>query len=300
MPVVVRTVLNLQRDTLAYWQGMSCLFNKWWYAEKDRVTLPFCFFHIAQYSEIAQAETSNQRVILYEPPGEEERAEKNNDPLRRGLMQVITDNIVLQPQEYKMNIIVPYLPFGNYIRHGIHIIDALNKTLDAFADPNEQGGGATVGYIREQLDSLLGASGYFGKATKAYNSLNGFIEQEISNVLNSDAMVNKASLDAMFRSGAILKLKTWMGFDYKYVVITNKTAEKRAGEDDVWRVELTVKEMPVLSLSPVVGNVKAVSRPWVLNGVNRLGDLMFNTPRVSLDIPALAGEEGEDGTDADA
>jgi hypothetical protein len=62
--VLVRTVLNIERDVMQYWQGMTCLFNKWWFPEPDRKTLPFCTFHITNYSETQSATKSTKRVIL--------------------------------------------------------------------------------------------------------------------------------------------------------------------------------------------------------------------------------------------
>jgi hypothetical protein len=112
--IMVPTVLNISRDELAYWQNITYLYNRDWYIEQDRVTLPFCFFHIMKMSEDWQNETSKKRVILYEPASEKDSGEDASNPVRVGVMQTIVDNIVLQPKTYRIEAIVPFQPVGRY------------------------------------------------------------------------------------------------------------------------------------------------------------------------------------------
>lgn len=304
-PVLVRTVLSLSRDAIAYWQNMTCFFNRWWTPDPDRVTLPFCFFHTVKYGESHKIETSQKRVIMYEPPESLGNRDLNlRDPVRHGLMQTIVDNAVIQPKEYRLEVIVPFMPFGRYVRQGVALSSLLSESL-AFFGRDDSIAPSSIDYIQQQFSSVYGITGLATAAGRAMDDQDNIIEKEIGNLMNSDGMVNKNSLDAMFARGSIVQFKTWMGFDYKYVIIADKTAEKRSTEDDVWRVSLTLKDLPILSLTPARGVSNRVDRAWMINTINRYGEAV-GSPRVSAQMPyyrALAveteAEEGAgDGTDA--
>jgi len=109
-------------------------------------------------------------------------------------------------------------------------------------------------------------------------------------------MVNKNSLDAMTESGKILTLKTWEGGDYKYVVITDKTAEKRGNEDKVWRVSLTCEELPVLNITPVQDETAQVDKAWVQEAVQSLGPLSGLRDYGVAALEETSGEEAGEET----
>jgi hypothetical protein len=54
-------------DTFA---NLTCLYNRYWYPEPDRLTFPICFFKIKKFVETWTNETSKKRVILYTPTRE--------------------------------------------------------------------------------------------------------------------------------------------------------------------------------------------------------------------------------------
>lgn len=272
LPINVQTVLNIKQDSLNYWQNLTCFFNRWWYPEPDRITLPYCFFHIIKYTERDMLEIGEKRMILYEPP-EEGVAADEKSPVRSGLMQTIADNIVIRPKEYELEVIVPFMPFGRYVKQGIETAKLFTETLGVFG--GVQGGisADSVAYITDQLASVNGYNGYAQVANSAFTFQDDVITPESSGIISSDNQVNKNSLDAMFNQGVILEFKTWMGFDYKYVIITEKTAEKRPDEDDVWRVHLTLKEVPILTLAPKKGEVSSASKPWLTTAIDYYGNV---------------------------
>ena len=281
-PIVVPTVLNLSRDMLQYWKSVTCFFNKWWFPERDRVTLPFCFFNIVKYSETHKASVSEKRVILYEPPEVTDAAVAAiRDPVRPGLMQTIADNAVISPKEYKLEIVVPFLPFGNNIRQGV---DMMRTVTDIFINGEQGISGDSAAYI---LAQMADASTFTERARMALANQSAVFGSEHSHPLDAESMVNKNSLDAMFERGNIIQFKTWMGFDYKYVIILDKTVEKRGTEDNVWRGSITLREMPVLSLAPVVGDVKPINRTWAVGTTDASGRLALGQERVSRTVPAF-------------
>jgi hypothetical protein len=130
--VIVPTMLQMAADALNYWTSLTCLYDRYWSAEQDRVTLPVCMFHVKKITPTFSTEVSRKRVILYEP-AEDGRtaAEKMADPLRAGVMQTIVDNAVKNPRTYNMEIIVPFQPIGRYVGEGVKTISDM---VVAFSD----------------------------------------------------------------------------------------------------------------------------------------------------------------------
>jgi hypothetical protein len=288
-PILVRTVVDgISKDAISYWQNMTCFFNQWWYPQPERITFPFCFFHITKYSESHSLETSKKRIIMYDPP-EERGAQQTTrqDPVRRGLMQTMVDNTVIQPKTYNIEAIVPFLPFGRYVNQGVFVGSVFNALA------GQMGAAGISQSDIDYLERQLNTTGMLQRIKPAQRDQKFILEQETQTMTNSDAMVNKNSLDQMFETGAIVQFKTWMGFDYKYVIIRDKTIEKRAGEDDVWRVSMTLEEMPILSLTPIKGSTAKTDRTWTMGVVNRLGNTVGLGRFVTAGMPWFQNENEE-------
>ncbi len=285
--IVIPTLLSMQRDAISYWNNMTCFFDRWWAPSADIVTLPFCFFHVLKYSEIHNTEVSKKRVILYEPPNESSEETIETSILRHSAMQTVVDNIVVQPKSYKVELVVPFMPFSRYVNAGIQTVNMFKSTLNQWKQ--DAGDDLTQGSLdlaQEQFSSVFSTTRLMQNAV---NDQNGALMQEAGEAINGSAQVNKNSLDAMI--GKIITFKTWMGNDRKYCLITNKTAEKRGTEDDVWRVSIEMQEMPILSLTPVRGRVDTAKRGWMVKTVNTQGAI-FGYPRIAETIPAFTQQDG--------
>lgn len=297
-PIMVQTVLNLARETLDYWQNLTCFFDRNWVPTYDKVTLPFCFFQILRYSEIQRAETSTKRVLMYEPPESESGDEEDAGvPLRRGAMQTIVDNVVLQPKEYRMEIVVPFMPFGRFVKQGLFSAQYIKQFFGMVTGESSGVSPAAIPFIEEQFEHVIA---FLTKGQTAFidQSIWSPLAEEEEGVVSLNNMVNKNSLDAMFSRGGTIQFKTWMGFETKYVVITDCTAEKRGIEDDVWRMDMTVRELPVLSLAPVRGKTNVKERLWAVNTINHLGALAMGNSEITSTMPFFAIEGDANDTNA--
>jgi hypothetical protein len=294
--VLVRTVLNIERDLMQYWQGTTCLFNKWWFPEPDRKTLPFCTFHITSYSETQSATKSTKRVILYEPPEEERGAAADiTDVFRPGVMQTIADNIVIQPKTYKMSVVVPFMPFGSFAKMGAAAVES-EQIMSLFSEVLDE---SSQLLVAQRMEPLLAQTRSVRGALEDSVLARQESESGLTELISPERMINKNSLDAMFESGKLLAFKTWMGTECKYVVIDEVSAEKRGLEDDVWRVSLSLSEMPVLSLTPLTGKISAVAdQGWTLAAINKAGAIA-GLPHLGSTIPYFEtlAEDAEGETD---
>jgi hypothetical protein len=272
--IVVPTVLNISRDELAYWEHITCLYNKDWYIEQERVTLPFCFFHITKMNKNWRNDLSQKRVILYEPPDETDSSEDMASPVREGAMQTITDNIVRQPKDYLVEAVVSFQPVGRYIRE-----KAGYKT----ADGQERAG--SWGRVINSLPALVGEmsqeeNDYFNSQFETVRkklemgvtardavakNMSGEEYDESTAGSAGASMVNVMSLEAMADNGSILILKSWDSYDYHYAAISELAVEKKPLEDDVVRATFRLQTMPILSIAPVEKEPVETNRAWVIS-----------------------------------
>jgi hypothetical protein len=254
--IVIPTVLQIASDALSYWTSMTCLYNKYWYAEQDVVTLPIAFFHVNKISEVHNSEVSKKRVILYEPAEKLVAADMSN-MLRESVVQTIVDNVVKQPKSYTLDILVPAQPISRYIVAG------LKEMQDIIVGMSEIfGGGDVNSTMKTALSAVFVALKAITVASDADKHLPD--TQGIS-------YVNKNSLSAMWESNKILTMKMWSGYDYKYVVITSLTIDKNPGEEDYFRGALQVQEIPVLCITPPPDMaLSSVKRAWAAKALSPL------------------------------
>jgi hypothetical protein len=237
--LVIPTILQTSLDIINWFTSITCLYNKHWYAEEDRVTLPIVFFHVTGISEDWQVTTSKKRVLLYEPDEEIDVAEAAN-PVREGVMQTIVDNRVVEPKTYNLSVIVPAQPLGRRFTEGIKTAtDMVFGMLDIMGGLAGKVSGVSA--ARSILSLSLQGIGIVQHAVDIQGKLPG---------MDGASYINKNSLEAMIESGLILTMKMWTGFDYKFVMITGGHIEKKPAEDDVFRGTLQLQEIPVLTITP--------------------------------------------------
>jgi hypothetical protein len=248
--IIVPTILQIASDILSYWTSITCLYDRWWESEQDRITLPICLFHVTKITETWANEVSKKRVILYELGDE-----SVYDPMRPGAMQTITDNIVKQPKTYQLEIIIPFQPIGRYISEGIKTVSDM---IVGFSDL--LGGDGFTDVWEGTFSSVFSLLKTVSTAAEVAGKLPG---------MDGVSYINKNSLEAMAESGRSLCMKMWTGFDYKYVVITGASIEKRPLEDDVFRGTLQLQEMPVLAITPPKQMLPVtVDRNWAVTAIS--------------------------------
>jgi hypothetical protein len=267
-------------DVMNYWTSMTCLYDRYWSPEAERVTLPVCMFQVKKITPTFSNEVSKKRVILYEP-AEDGRtaAEKLADPLRGGVIQTIVDNTVKNPRTYTLEIIVPFQPIGRYISEGVKTVSDM---VTAFSDL--LGGSAPGGFtdwwegIFSSVFALLKTA---GTAAEFAGKLPG---------MDGVSYINMNSLEAMADSCRALCMKMWTGYDYKFVMITNMTYDKDPKEDDVFRAALTLQEMPVLAVTkPAPLKINSIDRNWAVTAVTAVQGALISPLVAMTGVKQAAG-----------
>jgi hypothetical protein len=250
MGIIVPTILQISKDAVAYWTNMTCLYDPYW-SETEKITLPICMFHLTGFTENWLNETSRKRVIRHEEP---KTMAEMADVMRRGVMETIVDNIVKDPKTYSVEAIVPFLPIGQYVSFGVK---GLTDTIATITELAANGDPATRDAIIGSVDAIFSVAGGLLKAgTDLVELIDLFAGSG-----GSASTLNKNSLEAMADSGRVLCMKTWNGYDYKYVAITAMAIHKQPLEDNVFRASLQLQEMPILSMTePKDLKAKGVTR----------------------------------------
>jgi hypothetical protein len=282
--IIVPTVMRIATDALNYWTSLTCLYDRYWSADPDVVTLPICMFHVKKITPTFSNEVSKKRVILYEP-AEDRRTpvEKAADPLRAGVMQTVVDNIVKNPRTYSMEIIVPFQPIGRYVGEGVKTISDMIVAFSDLFGGNEAPGGVSdwLGGIFSTVFSMLGAANTMAEFAGKLPGMDGV------------SYINMNSLEAMADSCRTLCMKMWTGYDYKFVTITNMTYDKDPKEDDVFRATLTLQEMPVLSITRPNTPLEPapIKRNWAVTAITAVQGALISPLVAMTGVKKAAGSD---------
>ena len=267
--IIVPTVLQMANDALKYWTSLTCLYDRYWTADAEQVTLPVCMFHVKKITPTRTVETSKKRVILYEPQQDERMSASDKaDPMRQGVMQTIVDNAVKQPTTYTMDIIVPFQPIGRYVTDGVKIVTDMVTGLGDLLGGTE---------FVEVFESIVSSVYTVLKTANTIADIAGKLPG-----MDGVSYINMNSLEAMADSCRTLCMKMWTGYDYKYVMITNMTYDKNPLEDNVFRASLSLQEMPVLAISrPKSPKPNVIKRNWAATAISAVQGALV-TPLIAL------------------
>jgi hypothetical protein len=246
--VILPTVLKVGKEELDYWTNMTCFYDKQWEFNPKFSTVPIGFMHITSVSEITTAQGSEKRVILYESPSSADTAGNGlpadpnvaSHPAYRNNLEVIMDNVVVQPKQYQMEVIIPASLIGPYHLQGLSRLAALIDYLQ-LTDNDIRG-----------LSSVKTGIQYAQTTVNTFQTASDLIDtvMGLSGSSAQMATINKNSIDAMAGAGHVVCFKKWTGYDYSYGIITKLDITKRPSEEGVYRGSITFQETPILNISP--------------------------------------------------
>ena len=256
--VVIPTIIQTSSDFIDYWSSMTCLYDPLWVADPsaEKVTLPIAYFHITGMREVGKTEVSKKRVLLYEPQVSNTAAELSS-VVRPSVLRSIVDNAVRDPKTYVINAVLPYQPLGRYVIDGVSVV--LN-TIGIFSALIGKYESKFMQYFSNAMSVAMAITNTMASAAEIVGKLPN---------MDGVSFINKNSLEAMWENSRFLCMKLWTGYEYKFVMITNLEVEKKGNEDDVFRVNFEVQEMPVLTLTkPKQLTLGGVDRNWAAKAVS--------------------------------
>lgn len=238
MPVVndlkIATTVKFTSDIIKRVTGMTFLYDPNWTPQQIGYpgdSLPFAFFEIVKIQEIQHNEVSNRRILLYEETPDNQQAKYGM--LRQSVLQVVSDNVAVDPIQYKMEVLIPY---GFITKLFGTVGDAMVAVFSFFDSDMASTARSITGSLKMMVDY----------ADKFLQTVNVFYP-------TVSAAYNKNSIMAMARNRSVLKMKSWDSWDYKYVIIKDVSISKDGLEDNYFRASIDVQEVPVLTLGKASG-----------------------------------------------
>lgn len=217
--------------------NMTFFYNPTWeYGAQTKRTLPVAFFHLKAIQEVMESEVQTKKVLFYNS-----QKEVTTDSANGAVLNVIADNIINKPKSYNLDVIVPYstltLLFNSALYNSEQVANVYSMLkYEEASDLSVTGWIDTVNPYMEVMKSILTSLGGMNFSS-GWNGIKSLLETP---------MANKESLEYLWKSRTIVKLKLWNSWQYKNVVITNINISKEPTEDDVLEATISCTEVPVM------------------------------------------------------
>lgn len=234
-PITVITGLRYNTSLVKVFNNLTFLYDPNWEYQQGEPTYPIAFFYVKSMTEQMSSDVSQKPMLFYNTAGD------SNDSTKGGLMNIVADNIVLKPKVYKLDIIIP--ANGSTLKNSSFSFDAITN-VNGFLFSNGEFKGSTGLDIASRIVNIsLGIletlfKGLYGTSVSASSICNMLLQQQD---------YNKASIEYMWSSRRILKLKLWNGWKFKYLVIKDFDVTKVGENGDFYEGTLTCQEVPILT-----------------------------------------------------
>ena len=234
-PITVVTGLRYNTSLVKIFNNLTFLYDPNWEYQQGEPTYPIAFFYVKSMTEQMSSDVSQKPMLFYNTAGD------SNDSTKGGLMNIVADNVVLKPKVYKLDIIIP--ANGSTLKNSSFSFDAITNVNGFLFSNGEFMGGTGLDIASRIVNISLGVletlfKGLYGTSVSASSICNMLLQQQD---------YNKASIEYMWSSRRILKLKLWNGWKFKYLVIKDFDVTKTGENGDFYEGSLTCQEVPILT-----------------------------------------------------
>ena len=241
-PVTVITGLKYNTSLVKVFNNLTFLYDPNWEYQQGEPTYPIAFFYVKSMTEQMSSDVSQKPMLFYNAAGD------SNDSTKGGLMNIVADNVVLKPKVYKLDIIVP--ANGSTLKNSSFSFDAVTNVNGFLFSNGEFKGNTGLDIASRIINISLGIletlfKGLYGTSVSASSICNMLLQQQD---------YNKASIEYMWSSRRILKLKLWNGWKFKYLVIKDFDVTKVGENGDFYEGTLTCQEVPILTFRKQSGS----------------------------------------------
>lgn len=244
--------------------NMTFLYDANWNpAIYGNATLPLSFYFVKKHTELSSSEVSKKKVLLYNTLAES----KNPTTAVGGLVNVVADNIVINPKTYKLDILVPFHTDAALDQYQFDI-GVTNSVASFIKD------GTSTGFTSLTTSGIAILRAIFNAICGTTINISS-----LANMVLNQNDYNKESLDAMWKNRCILKMKMWNGWKFKYVTIVNLELTKSGEYEGFYEGSMTVQEMPLMTAHPKAAGASAyvkksglLDRSLIMNIIKPLTD----------------------------
>lgn len=279
-PITVVTGIKYDVGLLKTLNKVTFAYDPNWEYDKTKPTYPISFFYVKSMTEQMTSEVSRKPMLFYDTIAD------GTDASKGGLMNIVADNIIIKPKEYKIDIIIPAnsSTFSNNSFSFDQITSVHNFLYNFLYNKNRISGDKTLANILRTVNTGIGIietllKALYGTSLNAGSILNMLLEQQD---------YNKASLEYMWSNRRIIKLKMWNGWKFKYLIIKSLDITKNGDNGDYYEGSLACQEVPILTF-------RNQSIKLALNSLNKISSLSGNLIKVGVNafIKAMETTVGE-------
>lgn len=233
-PITVITGIKYNANLVKTFNNITFIYDPNWEYEAGNPTYPIAFFYVKSMTEGMTSDISSKPMLFY---NSESGA---NDGTKAGLLNIISDNLVIKPKVYKLEVLIP-ANSSTFKNSALNVADVAN--VWNFLSSHDSETSKTLSQVTQVvnvsfgiLESLL--KGLYGTAVSVSSICNMLLQQQD---------YNKASIEYMWRNRRILKLKMWNGWKFKYLVIQDFECNKTGEDGDFYVGTITCQEVPILT-----------------------------------------------------
>lgn len=258
--LTITTGVKFTLDTLKSLNSFTFLydpnFNESNITKRSGVFFPISFFYVVKCTESFASEVSSKPLLFYNSQND-----VSNTEAKASMLQVVADNLIIKPKKYTLDVIVPFTNDKPICSSKVYSVNTLVNAVSMYADNHELSELGTIAVnsvtmYRQVIEGLIGEN--FVENAEHYISEDVFKDYITGKILHENNY-NKVSLEEMFSSRSILKMKMWDGWRYKYVVMTSLDLDKEPTEDGVYRGKIVCQELPILTLRKNAGSKSALT-----------------------------------------
>lgn len=233
-PITVITGIKYNANLVQTFNNITFIYDPNWEYEAGNPTYPIAFFYVKSMTEGMTSDISSKPMLFY---NSESGA---TDGTKAGLLNIISDNLVIKPKVYKLEVLIPAnsSTFKNSALNVAAVANVWN-----FLSSHDSETSKTLSQVTQVVNVSFGIiesllKGLYGTAVSVSSICNMLLQQQD---------YNKSSIEYMWRNRRILKLKMWNGWKFKYLVIQDFECNKTGEDGDFYVGTITCQEVPILT-----------------------------------------------------
>lgn len=233
-PITVITGIKYNANLVKTFNNITFIYDPNWEYEAGNPTYPIAFFYVKSMTEGMTSDISSKPMLFYNSES------SATDGTKAGLLNIISDNLVIKPKVYKLEVLIP-ANSSTFKNSSLNVADVAN--VWNFLSSHDSETSKTLSQVTQVVNVSFGIiesllKGLYGTAVSVSSICNMLLQQQD---------YNKNSIEYMWRNRRILKLKMWNGWKFKYLVIQDFECNKTGEDGDFYVGTITCQEVPILT-----------------------------------------------------
>lgn len=232
-PITMITGIKYEQSLLKIFNNITFAYDANWEYQQGNPTYPLSFFYVKEMSEQMSSDVSSKPLLFY-------NTGVSVNTVHGGLMNIIADNVITKPKEYRLDIYIPSNS-STFINNSYSLNQVAEIQNFLFTQGTEVS--TSLSSTSRIVNTSLGIlkmliKALYGTSISASSILDTFLGQKD---------FNKASLENMWANRRIIKLKLWNGWKFKYLIIKSLDITKHGEDGEFYEATMICQEVPIMT-----------------------------------------------------